>query len=226
MLTLLRGRWNGRVVWNCLVMVCFFSNNIAGVFDRTNKNYNFLLILADEIAHKFVAQYLVWFKWKSKYDQVSIILEWFKYSNVSMRGGNTWAHQKRSLQKSGQKQSTFSELYNDETCWNESVQSFQNVEKYPIPWFSWQCSVCGTSCGTAVKGESGESRSSRVLGSLKWSEICNCRVDSEYSIWWWGWHLRHHFFSWWSFFPCCHRCNKVILGHCLFESQIFLFGFV
>ncbi len=48
-----------------------------------------LLILADEFARKAVACYLVMFERKSKYDQDSIILEWFRYSTLAERGGNT-----------------------------------------------------------------------------------------------------------------------------------------
>jgi hypothetical protein len=36
-----------------------------------------------------VARYLVMFERKSKYDQDSIVLEWFRYSPLAERGGNS-----------------------------------------------------------------------------------------------------------------------------------------
>ena len=44
-----------------------------------------ILILADKFARKAVACYLVMFERKSKYDQDSIIVEWFRYSTLAER---------------------------------------------------------------------------------------------------------------------------------------------
>ncbi len=67
----------------------YFYNLLAGEMECKNQDYNCLLILADEYTRKAITRYLVLFERKSKYDQDSIILMWFRYLTLAMRGDNT-----------------------------------------------------------------------------------------------------------------------------------------
>ena len=67
----------------------YFFNRLAGETECKNRNCSCLLILVDEFARKAVARYLVMFKCKTKYEQDSIVLEWFRYLTLAERGGNS-----------------------------------------------------------------------------------------------------------------------------------------
>ena len=72
----------------------YFKNRLAGETECKNANCDCLIVLADEVPHKAVARYLVWFERKAKYDQDGIVLEWFRYANVAVRTGTARGRRK------------------------------------------------------------------------------------------------------------------------------------
>ena len=67
----------------------YFFNRLAGETECKNTDCDCLLILEDELARKAVARYLVSFERKTKYEQDSTVLEWYRYTTSAERGGNT-----------------------------------------------------------------------------------------------------------------------------------------
>jgi hypothetical protein len=66
----------------------YFFNRLAGETKCKNRDCDCLLILADEFARKAIACYLVLFEHKTKYEQDSTVLEWYRYTTSAERGGN------------------------------------------------------------------------------------------------------------------------------------------
>ncbi len=87
-------KWQSKLEISDDDLFLYFNNCLAGENECKNKDCNCLMLLADELPRKAVAQYLVWFERKMKYDQDGIILEGFKYSNMAVRAGISQAQRK------------------------------------------------------------------------------------------------------------------------------------
>ena len=65
-----------------------FDNHLKGMGSCPNQRCQCLDVLADGDIRASVARYLCWFERKSKYDQDSIVFEWFKYSALRKSADN------------------------------------------------------------------------------------------------------------------------------------------
>ena len=61
-------------------LLIYFQEWLEGKKECMNNLCTCLSILKNPCAASSVAQYLVWFDKKSKYDQDTLILEWYKYA--------------------------------------------------------------------------------------------------------------------------------------------------
>ena len=59
----------------------FFDSQLRGVGECPNPSCNCIAIIADRDVRDSVVRYLCWFNAKTKYEQDSIVFEWFKYSS-------------------------------------------------------------------------------------------------------------------------------------------------
>jgi hypothetical protein len=59
----------------------YFDCQLRGVHECPNLGCNCIAILGDTDMRVLVVKYLCWFNAKTKYEQDSIVFEWFKYSS-------------------------------------------------------------------------------------------------------------------------------------------------
>ena len=64
-------------------LLIYFQEWLEGKKECMNNLCTCLSILKNPSAASVVAQYLVWFDKKSKYDQDTLILEWYKYAQTN-----------------------------------------------------------------------------------------------------------------------------------------------
>jgi hypothetical protein len=69
----------------------YFDSQLRGVGECPNLSCNCVAIIADRDVRDSVVRYLCWFNAKTKYEQDSIVFEWFKYSSYLKKGSKiTW----------------------------------------------------------------------------------------------------------------------------------------
>ena len=64
----------------------YFDSHLRGVGECPNPSCNCVAIIADRDVRDSVVRYLCWFNAKTKYEQDSIVFEWFKYSSYLKKG--------------------------------------------------------------------------------------------------------------------------------------------
>ena len=64
----------------------YFDSHLRGVGECPNPSCNCIAIIADRDVRDSVVRYLCWFNAKTKYEQDSIVFEWFKYSLYLKKG--------------------------------------------------------------------------------------------------------------------------------------------
>jgi len=64
----------------------YFDSHLRGVGECPNPSCNCVAIIADRDVSDSVVRYLCWFNAKTKYEQDSIVFEWFKYSSYLKKG--------------------------------------------------------------------------------------------------------------------------------------------
>jgi hypothetical protein len=66
-------------------LYAYFKSQLRGLGECPNLGCNCLAILVDGDAHNSVNRYLRWFNAKTKYEQDSIVFEWYKYLSYLKR---------------------------------------------------------------------------------------------------------------------------------------------
>ncbi len=64
----------------------YFDSHLRGVGEFPNPSCNCIAIIDDRDVHDSVVRYLCWFNAKTKYEQDSIVFEWFKYLSYLKKG--------------------------------------------------------------------------------------------------------------------------------------------
>jgi len=67
-------------------LCAYFDSHLRGVGECPNPSHNCIAIIADRDVRDSVVRYLCWFNAKTKYEQDSIVFEWFKYSSYLKKG--------------------------------------------------------------------------------------------------------------------------------------------